>query len=384
MDGQIQFINHYKDIQMKLQSIGFPRMLVEKGEKRDFLPDLFGFFRKFSDVEIFVEEGYGAMMGFSHNDYLKQNPNIKFSSHYEIYRKNMVVVLKAPPEKDIKNMNSGSALFSMFHYDTRPIRNKLLLEQGIAAFSMDSIVDDYNKRLFVNYYGTSRSGTKVAFYELKKKMKDFSSNSRGPIKVTIMGMGGVGLNSAKAFEEFSDTEFLDTDISGVIVRMLPRSITKNLETLKVIFKDTDILVDASKRVDTTKSIIPNNLIAYLPEHAVILDLAADPYNDKLPLMQVKGIEGIPTGNLEKYVIEPDDELYESIPYGIDSTYRKTVVSCNGWPGVDPIDCMAIYGRQLIDFLRVILSKDTASLDIESENLYERALVRSTLDYFTGI
>ena len=76
---------------MKLQSIGFPRMLAEKGEKRDFLPELFGFFRKNTDIEIFVEEGYGARMGFSHNDYLKQNPNIKFSSHYEIYRKNMVL-----------------------------------------------------------------------------------------------------------------------------------------------------------------------------------------------------------------------------------------------------------------------------------------------------
>jgi alanine dehydrogenase len=43
--------------------------------------------------------------------------------------------------------------------------------------------------------------------------------------------------------------------------------------------------------------------------------------------------------------------------------------------------MAIYGEQILPFLQVLLEKDPLSLDINSNNLYERALVRSSLDYF---
>ena len=61
-----------------------------------------------------------------------------------------------------------------------------------------------------------------------------------------------------------------------------------------------------------------------------IDLTADPYNDKVEPMQVKGIEGIPTGTLEKYVIETDDILYNTIPKSIESNNRRVVASCNAW------------------------------------------------------
>jgi alanine dehydrogenase len=366
---------------LKVKSIGFPRMIDEKGEKRDFLPEVFSLFNKYHDVDIYLEGSYGADMGYSAEDYLKENPSLIFTSHEEVYSKDMVIVLKAPSVKDIMSMNRGSYLFSMLHYETRPIRNELLKKQGIKTLSMDSIVDDDNARLFVNYYGTSRSGTKIAFYELQKKLKDHDAFKNKPINTTIIGMGGVGLNSSKAFEEFSDLEFLQSEKPGVIVKMLPRSITKNIDILEDMLKETDILVDASRRSDVSKPIISNKLISNLPEHSVILDLAADPYNVEVFPINTKGIEGIPTGNLEKYVIEPDDELYDTIPTQVNSTHRRTVVSCNAWPGVDPVDCMKIYGSQLVNYLKVILSKNEMQLSVDSDNHYERAIYRSTMEHF---
>ena len=63
-------------------------------------------------------------------------------------------------------------------------------------------------------------------------------------------------------------------------------------------------------------------------------------------MQVKGIEGIPTGTLDKFVIEADDIIYDTIPKSINTTNRRIVVSCNAWPGIDAKECMKLYGRQL--------------------------------------
>ncbi len=366
---------------MRVKTLGFPRMIHERGEKRDFIPSLFKYLQKYNGIEIFLENTYGEGVGYTHEDYLKKNPHIKFVNHVEALEKDIVIVLKAPMENELKLMKKGSALFSMLHYDTRTTRNELLLAHDIKAFSMDSIEDDDNNRMVVNYYGTSRAGTKVAFYEFKKRFENFSLVSRKPLMATIIGMGGVGLNSAKAFEEFSDKEFLDSNVSGVMIRMLPRSITKDLDALKEILKDTDILVDASKRLDTSKPILPNNLILALPDHAIILDLSADPYNTQISPKQVKGIEGIPTGNLEKYIIEINDKLYDSVPHGINSENRRVVVSCNAWPGVDPVDSMMTYEKQLRNFLKILVEKDLNSLSIDSEDLFERALVRSSLNYY---
>lgn len=366
-------------------AIGFPRMHKERGERRDFLPALCGNMKKLNDIEIFLEEGYGEGMGLSPDDYTRVYPDVRFASRDEVYKKDMIVVLRAPSDAEILKMKPGSVLISMLHYDTRSLRNKLLKQQGIICFSMDAMTDDKNNRMVVNYRGTSRSGARVAFTELKKRMADFYSPLREPLQVTIIGMGAVGLNAAKAFEELSDAEFFDKnwEVPGLSVRMLPRNITKSKELLKTILSKTDILVDASKRADPSEIIVPNSLLSFLPGHAIILDLTADPYNEKVVPMQVKGIEGIPTGTLDKYVIEPEDEVYHTIPAGIVSEHRRVVVSCNAWPGVDPLECMIVYGEQIFPFLQVLIEKGPYSLSIDSDNLYERSLVRSSLEYFLG-
>lgn len=356
-------------------------MTKEKGEKRDFLPELFNWLNKYNEVDVYLEKGYGQGMGFTHEDYLKSNLNIKFISHEEIYKKDLVVVLKSPTDEEIKLMGKGSHLVSMLHYPTRETRNKLLLQQGINCFSMDSMVDDDGIRMLVNYKGTSRSAVKAGFYELKRRMPEFMSKGRAPLRATIIGLGFVAQQAARALEEFSDIEFLEKGIPGVIVKMLPRTITNYYDLMEEIMKDTDLLIDASKRSDSTKFIVSNKLIGFLPKSAIILDISADPYNDRLNPIQVKAIEGIPTGNLEKYVFETDDIAYESIPSAVNTTNRRVVVSCSAWPGVDPEDCMKVYGKEIKGFLNVLLKKDLDCLSINSENAFERSLYRATLKYY---
>ena len=50
------------------KSIGFPRMELEAGEKRVFLPD---FIQQMAalDVQVVIEEGYGSRSGFDEADY---------------------------------------------------------------------------------------------------------------------------------------------------------------------------------------------------------------------------------------------------------------------------------------------------------------------------
>lgn len=367
---------------MKL--IGFPRMYKEENEKRDFLPEFFSSIKN-EPVELFLEYGYGRGMGLSQEDYLAANSAIKFTNHEECYKKDIVLVLRSPEFEELDYMKKNSVLVSMLHYPTRTSRVKKLKENSIIGISLDSIRNDCLERIVVNYKGTSGNGMQLAFEELSKSMTDFYSLDRKVINISIIGMGMVGLTAAKAARRYASKEInakmKDIGAKGVLVKLLPRNITCDIEEMIHIIKETDILVDASTRNDTSKYIIENKFLAYLKEHAVILDLTADPYlTDSTPI-QVKAIEGIPTGILDKTVIYHDDEIYLSIPKGVNTENRRTVVSCNAWPGVKPQKCMRLYGMQILPILKTIINNDVKTFSNDSDDYFVRAIYKSTLAYF---
>lgn len=368
---------------MKIKSIGFPRMHKDVGEKRDFLPEFFKLFTGFEAKTVCLEDGYGSAMGYSHEDYLAVNPKIHFVSREEAYKTDLVIVLRAPETFEIDWMKKGAVLFSMLHFDTREFRNGYLENRDIYCYSMDSIKNDDGVRMVVNYYGTAYSGASIAFQALKKNRLDFYALNRNPLIISIMGFGLIGLNAAKSFKNLSNLEFLGKNekVPGLIINMLTRSITGDENQLKKILPDTDILVDATWRSDTSIAIVSNKLLGYLPEHAVILDLTADPYKTKINPIQIKGIEGIPTGTLSRCVIEPGDPEYENIPESVDQTNKRTVVSCNAWPGVYPVEAMAVYGKQLRLFVKLLLEKGIRLDASEDAGQFERALKKASLEYF---
>ncbi|MFN2151313.1 MAG: alanine dehydrogenase, partial [Anaerolineales bacterium] len=157
-----------------------------------------------------------------------------------------------------------------------------------------------------------------------------------------------------------------------------RNISGNETIMESLLRETDILVDAAQRRDPSKPIVPNHWIAWLPEHAVITDLSVDPYTLDSPNPVVRGIEGIPQGNLNHYIFTPDDPLWdESVPARIPSEQRRTVVSCYSWPGIHPEACMRHYAQQLTPLLDILLKKGYDHLSIKGD-YFERALYRASL------
>jgi alanine dehydrogenase len=125
-------------------------------------------------------------------------------------------------------------------------------------------------------------------------------------------------------------------------------------------------------------LVPNDWIAWLPSHSIIADLAVDPYllRDTPPV--VRGIEGIPQGNLDRYVFLPEDPDWDQlIPEIVPTAHRRTVVSCYSWPGIHPRECMEHYGRQLRPFMELLVEKGYDALSPDG-GYFERALYRGTL------
>ena len=196
-----------------------------------------------------------------------------------------------------------------------------------------------------------------------------------------MGMGNLGIQAGRASFRFGDERMFKKiakhKLPGVSVAYLEKEVTYCTDFISNLFTKVDVLIDATKRIDFTKYIIPNNLLGNLKKDALILDLTCDPYDTSVNPIQVNAIEGIPSGTLGQYIFEVSDPAWDKIPEGVSTINRRVVISCNAWPGVTPKQAMQIYGEKMIPFIKLLIEKGH-SLSLQSGNPVERALYRSTL------
>ncbi len=364
-------------------NIGLARMHVEAGERRDFLPEFVAHLEK-QGGRLTLEQGYGSGMGYQEKDYRLAAPAVRFASHEEVYQQDYVIVLRCPSDDDLRRLRPGACLISMLHYPTRPERRAFLQTLGIEAISLDSIKDDSGRRLVENLRSVAWNGMEVAFQALNTLYPSpgFESPERTPIHVTLLGSGAVGLHVVQAAIRYADNhlwqDLASRGVPGVQVTVVDYDTTRFEKVMLPIMARTDILVDATQRPDPSRPVIPNGWIGYMPSHAILLDLSVDPYHCEGDELIVKGIEGIPQGNLDQYIFRPDDPAYEQMPECVQAKNRRFAVSCYSWPGIHPVKCMRVYGRQLRPLLHILIEKG-GTQNIEAHGrFFERALSRAML------
>jgi len=361
-------------------TIGFPRMYNEPGERRAFLPQLIGLMASL-DVEVFVEAGSGAGMGIADDRYRAMSPKVHIVDEATAYRQDIVVVLRAP-EGRYQLLRPGAILLSMLHFTTRPERVELLRDLGIEAIALDMVTGDDGRRLVQNLRDVARNGLASAFDALERRWPPLLSAARPAISVTIMGAGGVGKHAiewaAKCGDQARNERFMHDGLPGVEVVVVEQNLAGNEAYFRHRLALTDILVDATARRDTSRPLFPNAWLGFLPDHAIVCDLAVDPYlvDDDPPV--VRGIEGIPQGNLDQWEFAPDDPAWDRLPPGIPTAERRTVVSCYSWPGVQPEACMEAYGSQVTPLLKTLIWYGGLPAISPGVSFHGRALWRGSL------
>jgi alanine dehydrogenase len=362
-------------------------MRKEPGERRDFLPPLLGKLIHHG-AEIVVERGIGSGMGYRDPDYSALSQHVHLGSHEEAYRQDVVVVLRCPNDDELGLVRSGAALVSMLHFPTRPERVARLYRQGVDAIAMDCIVDDSGTRLVEDSRSVAWNGLEAAFDALEQTYREFRDRDRPPIHVTVMGAGAIGRHAVEAATKYGKTDRADELLSrgepGVEVVTVGRNLTGDVRYMEERLRLTDVLVDTTLRSDPSVPLIPNTWIELLPEHAVICDCVVDPYQLHTNPPTVRGIEGIPQGNLDRYVFPPDDPAWgRTVPDGVPHDHRRTVVSCYSWPGVHPEVCMRLYGAQLAPLLETLVERGGASGLRPDGSFHERALARSHIRHWAA-
>jgi alanine dehydrogenase len=338
------------------------------------------------DVDVYVEAGSGAGMGYPDDRYLAQSPRVRIVDEATAYRQDIVVVLRAP-EGRYEMLRPGAILLSMLHFATRPERVELLRGLGIEAVALDMVTGDDGRRLVQNLRDVARNGLAAAFDALERRWPAFSSLERAPISVTVLGAGGVGKHAiewaARCGDDERNARFIRDGLPGVEVVVVEQNLSGNVAYLRRRLGQTDILVDATARRDTSRPLFPNAWLGFLPDHAVICDLAVDPYllDDDPPV--VRGIEGIPQGNLDQWDFGPQDAAWDHLPPGIPTAQRRTVVSCYSWPGVQPEACMRAYGAQVTPLLKTLIWYGGLPAIGPGISFHGRALWRGSLRHWLG-
>lgn len=364
-------------------TIGLPRINAEAGERRDFLPDFVAGLEK-NGAQVVLEYGYGSGMELSETDYLSLAHSVIFAPRAETFRQDYVLVIRCPRDEDLSIMHPDACLISMLHFPTRPQRVNFLRSLGIEAISLDSVKDDNGRRLIENLQAVAWNGIEAAFETLRLVFPPpgFDSPDRRPIRVTLLGAGAVGIHVVRAAIRYGNQalwqELASRGVPGALVTAVEYDTTRLKWVMMNILSETDVLVDATQRLDPALPVIPNEWIAVMPQHAVLLDLSVDPYNCETEPFYVKGIEGIPQGNLDQYVFAPDDPAYEAVPHCFPTTHRRNAVSCYSWPGVHPKQCMEIYGSQIRPIMRNIIERGGVQNIKPNGRYFERAIGHAML------
>ena len=365
-------------------SLGLPRIRNDPREVRDFLPPIVQCAVD-AGAAVLVEHGYGGGMGFRDEDYASVSPTVRIVEREAAYGANLVLMLR-PSADSLDLLRAGSTFVSMLHFPTHRERAKRLKELGIDAIALDLIVDDEGTRLVEDMKAVAWNGLDAAFKVLMRIQPDFFALDRSHTRVTVLGAGMVGRHAVEAATKLGDRDRSEAlalkGLPGVSVTTLGRNMTGNEGYMRLRLGRTDILVDAVRRSDPSKPLIPHAWLEELPPHAVVCDLAVDPYlPDENPTV-VRGIEGIPMGDISRYEFPPDDPAWGEVPPGVPTRNRRWVVSCYGWPGLRPIDSMTHYGIQLEHLLRELIVRGGARFLRPTGGPLERALYRGSLSAWT--
>jgi alanine dehydrogenase len=362
--------------------VGLPRMHKEAGERRDFLPPFVAALCRDGVDGVILEEGYGSGMDVDPSEYLAVAPCVRFASYREVFDQDVVTVVRCPDEVAIRSMRPGSILVTMLHFPTRPGRIQLLDEVGLDGLSLDAVVDDAGHRLVENLESVGWNGVEAAFRELARIHPNFSHPSRRPLRVTCLGAGAVGGHAVRAATRYGDIrlreEMVARNVPGVEVTVVDFDLTLHEDYMLGRLERTDLLIDATGRLDTSVPVIPNRWVAALPEEAVILDLSSDPYLPEAEPPMVKGIEGVPQGDLDRYVFPVDHPAWDAQPPSVDTANRRLALSCYAWPGIHPRRCMEVYGSQIEPLMTLVLTTPIESWDERNGPHDMRAAARGAL------
>ena len=206
-------------------------------------------------IKVWVEKDAGKGIYIDDRQYIKAGALIE-KSHSKIFKKDIVVKLKAPLTEEFKLL-WGNVLFAMLHAEQNPQYIKWLKHQKARAVAMEQIRNEAHQRLIHCSEMGGEQAMLMAFLQSPKSPAD--------CKVLVLGYGQIATGALRAAFAL-----------GAKVKILRKS---EYRYIKHQLKGKDIVVNGiswpKKKRKRRDYVITKYMLKLLNPGAVILDLSVD-------------------------------------------------------------------------------------------------------------
>ncbi len=236
--------------------------------------------------EVLVEKEAGIGSGFLCDEYVKAGA--KLVTQEEVWACDMVIKVKEPLKEEYKFFREGLILYAYLHLAAEPELTLALLENKVTAIAFETVeVNGSLPLLRPMSEVAGRRGTLMGAYYLEKINGGKGKLLGGipgvkPAKVTVIGGGVAGLNSAlTAAGMGADVTIIEYNEDRI--RYLYDTVPKNMTVLKSTEKTIYEEVKSSDLVVSTvlipgakaPKLVKEYMVKDMEEGSVIVDISID-------------------------------------------------------------------------------------------------------------
>lgn len=243
---------------------------------------------KKSGHQVLIEQGAGLGSGFEDADYKAAGADILAEAKDVWGKADMVMKVKEPISSEYGYFRKGLVLFTYLHLAAEPKLAKALVDSGVTAIAYETV--EVNRTLplltpMSEVAGRMASQIGAQFLEKSKGGKGILLSGVPGVKrgkVTIIGGGVVGTNSAKiAVGLGADVTLID--LSAERLRQLDDQFGKDIQTLMSnplniaeAVKDSDLVIGAVL-IPGAKApkLVTEEMIKSMSPGSVVVDVAID-------------------------------------------------------------------------------------------------------------
>ncbi len=239
--------------------------------------------------EVYVQKDAGLGSMISNENYIQAGAKTLATAE-EIYQKaEMIVKVKEPLPPEYNLMKPNQILYTYLHLAAEPELTKVLCEKKVKAVAYETIQDENGQLPLLTPMSevAGRMATQVGAYYLQKDkggkgilLGGVTGVKRG--RVTIIGGGVVGINSAKmavglGAEVFimdvnhSRLEYLDDIFQGRVTTMY-----SNMQNIEECVTTSDLVIGAVLITGRkAPMLVSRKMVSQMSPGSVIVDVAVD-------------------------------------------------------------------------------------------------------------
>lgn len=233
-----------------MKTIGFPISSKENENRRALIPSHAS---KLSNPQlVFVEEGYGKVLGFTDNDYRQQG--IGVCSRQEVLKKDIICDPKVGDAEYLHQLHQGQTIFGWVHAVQNREVTDIIIDNKLTAIAWE---DMYEKGRHVFYRNNEIAGEAAIMHAyLRHGIFPYDT------KVAILGRGNTARGAVKILSNLGATiKVYDRNMEALFREELP---------------EFDVVVNAVMwDKSRTDHLIDRSDLKRMKRDAMIIDISCD-------------------------------------------------------------------------------------------------------------